>query len=148
MTLAAAIHFSKLRHVADCNALLSQSIRKLLAESPKHVQHSVGRLMRSCGLGDHNECLVTHGSPIVRHVLSAIALRRKLSIKVAGDHPGSAIETRLAPYQMIASSDAWQVVGLSSRHRSVRTFDARQLTEPNLTNQAYAIPRGYQAALS
>jgi len=144
-TLIAAVHLSVLRKLPDCSDLLQQSIRKLLACSPRHVQHHATRVIKSCSIGTVDNEDNAQTAHIVHPVLVAISQRKILRMIVSDAEVGKEVETRFAPYQMIAAVDTWQVVGRSSRHRGVRTFDSRQLKQPEITDENYAIPRRFRS---
>jgi len=48
--------------------------------------------------------------------------------------------------QHIVNINAWQVTGRSSHHNAVKTFDPRQIAQADITDEVYAIPRGYRTS--
>ena len=143
-TLIAAVHLSVLRRLPGCSDLLRQSISKLLACSPRHVQHHAARVIKSCCVSTVDNADNTQTAHIVQPVLLAISQRKILRMIVSDAEAGKEVQTRFAPYQMIAAVDTWHVVGRSSHHRGVRTFDSRQMRQPEITDEMYAIPRRFQ----
>jgi len=143
-TLVAALHFSVLQVVPGCSEILRQSTAKLLSQSSRDMKHSVARLVDSCsvrGLEDY-PLQATH---VVHRVLQAIGLRRALQIAVGEPGAAKPLRTRLCPYEIIATPESWEVVGRSSHHRDVRTFDPRDIREAELTDEVYAIPRRFKS---
>jgi len=51
--------------------------------------------------------------------------------------------TLLHPYQLIFSRRSWYVIGRSSLHREVRTFNIGRITAFEETDAAYKIPQGF-----
>ncbi len=145
-TLIAAVHLSVLRHMPDCSDLLRQSINKLLASSPRNVQNHATRVINSCCVNTADVKEGVKETRIVHHILSAISQRKILRVKVVDAEADEEIETRFAPYQVIAATDNWQVVGRSSHHRGVRTFDPRLMKHLEITDEIYAIPRRFHLA--
>ncbi|MGW8257605.1 MAG: helix-turn-helix transcriptional regulator, partial [Thermoguttaceae bacterium] len=47
------------------------------------------------------------------------------------------------PYQLFFSRRSWYVAGRSSLHRATRTFNIGRITEIELLEDAYKIPRGF-----
>jgi predicted DNA-binding transcriptional regulator YafY len=146
-TLLAAAHLSVLRNADDCARLLRQSVDKLLAQAPPKVRQDAWRVVNAC-------CPRTASTPpvptllsVTHHVLAALAQRRTLRVMVR--EPGQAVDrqTDLAPYQLIAAHDIWQIVGRSSLHGDVRMFDPRDLNCPQLTDEIYAIPPRFQTGV-
>jgi predicted DNA-binding transcriptional regulator YafY len=143
-TLAAAVHLSPFQRLPDSHQLLRQSVQKLLANSPTCLRHHVARVMKSCRLGDEHAGTEPPTDEVVHRILAAISQRKVLRVTVVDSISGDEISTRLAPYQVMVSVDVWQVVGRSSHHRQVRSFDPRCLRGPEMTDEIYAIPRRYQ----
>ena len=143
-TLVAAAHLSVLQKVPGCDSLLRQSTTKLLAQSSFQVRHSVTRLTSSCTLRTPSDEYSPRAVRVVQHILQAIRQRRTLRVKLSKSNCEDRIETKFAPYQLVATSDAWQVTGRSWHHRGVRTFDPREFELAEITNEIYAIPRGYR----
>ncbi len=144
-TLIAAVHLSALRNLPTCNDLLRRSTSKLLAHSPNHVQHHAIRLINSCSIRSAAENSSARVAVVMHHILQAISQRRMLRLTFVDTKKDQGITTRFAPYQVIAAADAWQVVGRSSRHRSVRTFDPRNISQTEMTDEVYAIPPAFQS---
>lgn len=146
-TLLAAVHLSVLRMAPHCQELLRQSITKLLAKSPHHVRHRATRVMRSCAVNVAEQVDDGGSMPFVHEVLTAISRRKVVRVTIVEIEVGCVLETRFAPYQMIAAANSWRVKGRSSLHRGVRTFDAAQLRQLEITDENYSIPRRYQSAI-
>lgn len=53
------------------------------------------------------------------------------------------IETKLRPYRLLFSRRSWYVVGRSSLHREVRTFNLARFTSLETTRQSYKIPKSF-----
>ncbi len=145
-TLVTAVHLSMLQGIPTCRDTLRQTTNKLLATSPFPMRHSVTCLADSCALDtavhDYPPCAVR----AVDQVLQALRHRRVLEVRLCPSHPEGALDTRLSTYQVVVNVHAWQITGRSSHHRAVRTFDPRHIAQADLTDEAYAIPRGYRTS--
>jgi predicted DNA-binding transcriptional regulator YafY len=144
-TLIAAVELSALRQMPDCHQVLRQSVNKLLASAPRQLQHQVTRVVKACSTGTEDRPADPHPGHVVYQVLAAISQRKILRIRMFDPHNETVIETRFAPYQLIARADSWQIVGRSSRHRGVRAVEPSLVQRAELTDEIYAIPRRYQA---
>jgi len=143
-TLVTAVHLSMLQRIPSCRELLRQTTNKLLAGSPYHVRHSVTRLADSCAVDTPAQECSPHAVSIVNQVLLALRQRHVLEIRLLPSHPDGPLDTKLATYQVLANCSTWQITGRSSHHRAVKTFDPRNIAEAEVTDEVYAIPRGYR----
>jgi proteasome accessory factor B len=53
------------------------------------------------------------------------------------------ISTKVQPYRLLFSRRSWYLIGRSSLHRSVRTFNVGRITRLEPLDDAYEIPRGF-----
>src|SRR5262249_21239914 len=65
--------------------------------------------------------------PVYRQLLSAIAAGRCVRIGYDSFAEGAAINTKLSPYRLLFSRHSWYVIGRSSLHREVRTFNVGRI---------------------
>ncbi len=137
-TLVSAVHLSVLHGLPDYCDSLRQSTAKLLSQSPTNVRHAVSRLTDSCVVPRTAECYSPRAVRVIHHVLQALRLRRSLAMTLTGS-----LQTHFSPYQVVADPQSWKVTGRCTYHRCVRCLDPRQVTRVEMTDQAYAIPRGY-----
>lgn len=142
-TLVAAAHLSVLRDLPECRDVLRRSLNKLLGVSPDRVRHDALRLTGACSARFSAEVYSPSAVRGVQHVLQAIRCRRVLRIHLAAARGGTAVETRFAPYEMLAHAAGWQVTGRSSHHGAVCTLDPRDFQRSEVTDERYAIPRCY-----
>lgn len=144
--LVAAVHLSVLRNLPDCHGFLRQSINKLLAGLPDRAQHHLARVIKSCSVRDAEDVADVKTVSVIQRILSAISQRKILRVTVFEPESGSEVVTHFAPYRIIAAADSWRVLGRSSHHRGVRTFDPRHMTQPEVIDEIYAIPPQFQSA--
>ena len=81
--------------------------------------------------------------PIYQQLLAAAAGRRSVRIHYKSLTEGEEICTRLNPYRLLFSRRSWYVIGLSSLHRSTRTFNVGRVRKLELLEDRYQIPRGF-----
>ncbi len=140
--LVAAVRFSMLQRLPAYREGLRRATSKLLSRAPFRVCQSVSRLTRACVVGDADDPNPIETGQVIKQILQAIRQRRTLQVAIASPH-GEVLQTRLSPYQMIATPNAWEVVGRSTHHRAVRVFNPRDFARAEMTDHAFAIPRGY-----
>ncbi len=68
----------------------------------------------------------------------AIAKKQKVNIRYHSLFEGKDIELELCPYHLLYNQRAWYVVGLSSIHKSVRTFKLNRIREMKTLDQHFA----------
>ncbi|MCA9100707.1 MAG: WYL domain-containing transcriptional regulator [Planctomycetales bacterium] len=81
---------------------------------------------------DHYETLV-----------EAIARRESVRICYASYTEADDICTKLDPYRLLFSRRSWYVIGRSSMHRSVRTFNVGRISAVSELGDPYEIPAGF-----
>jgi len=86
---------------------------------------------------------LTGQRPIYERLLDAAA--RRLSVRIRYDSltEWREIRTRLNPYRLLFSRRSWYVIGRSSMHRSVRTFNVGRVLEVETLDTPFSIPRGF-----
>lgn len=80
---------------------------------------------------------------IYEQLLQAIAEHRPARIHYRSLNEQEQICTRLSPYRLLFSRRSWYVIGRSSLHRSVRTFNLGRIQRIELLEDRYTIPRGF-----
>lgn len=63
-----------------------------------------------------------------------------------GKYPGEKkpVITKLSPYQLLFSRRSWYVIGRSSVHRAVRTFNVHRINEFTVLEDTFQRPRDFQ----
>lgn len=76
-------------------------------------------------------------------ILAGIAARRSVRIEYDSLTEWKKIKTLLSPYRLMFSRRSWYVVGRSSFHKGVRTFNVGRILRLEPTEELYRIPRGF-----
>jgi proteasome accessory factor B len=80
---------------------------------------------------------------VYQQLLDAIADRRSPRIEYASLFDQKTIRTRLCPYRLLFSRHCWYVIGRSTIHRSVRTFNVGRIVRIEATDEFYKIPHNF-----
>jgi len=124
-----AAHSAALKLEQSLPANLREHVRKLSTA----VAIKVDGLNPLDGKGEHFEKL-----------LDAVARRRPVRIEYNSFAERRVITTKLSPYQLFFGRRSWYVVGRSSLHRAVRTFNLSRVEELKLLDDGYVPPpRGF-----
>jgi predicted DNA-binding transcriptional regulator YafY len=81
--------------------------------------------------------------PIYQDLLETIPRRRCVRIEYDSLFDRAIIQTRLSPYRLLFTGHSWYVIGRSSVHRSVRTFNLTRVRGLEPTEDCYEIPRNF-----
>lgn len=108
---------------------LPTSVRDVVAEVTERVS------IRLNARNPLEESQGTYGA-----ILSALVARRNVRISYRSVAEKSKIQTLLSPYRILFSRRSWYVVGRSSIHRAVRTFNISRVLTAEVLEQDYRIP--------
>lgn len=76
-------------------------------------------------------------------LLHSLSQRRAMRIDYDSFSDRERIHTKLNPYQLLFHNHSWYVIGRSSLHREVRTFNVARIKGFEELEDAYDIPRGF-----
>jgi len=83
---------------------------------------------------------------VYQQLLTAVAQHRAVRISYHSLAERQRICTRLSPYRLVFSRRSWYVIGRSSLHRSVRTFNLARIEQIEVLADRYRVPRGFSVA--
>ncbi len=86
--------------------------------------------------------LETH-KPVYNQLIEAAAQRRSVRIHYHSLAEEQDISTRLHPYRLLFSRRSWYVIGRSSIHRAIRTFNVGRILALDVLDDSFEIPRGF-----
>lgn len=81
--------------------------------------------------------------PVYDQLLDAVAQRRCVRISYRSLAEAKQLVTRLSPYRLLFSRRSWYVIGRSSIHRGVRTFNLGRIGTIELLDDRFRIPKGF-----
>jgi proteasome accessory factor B len=91
----------------------------------------------------HHPSPIADKLPIYQDLLKSVHQRRCVRIEYDSLFDGAIIQTRLSAYRLLYSKHSWYVIGRSSLHRSVRTFNMKRIRHLEPTADSYEIPRNF-----
>jgi proteasome accessory factor B len=77
------------------------------------------------------------------HLVDSIGKRRCVRLQYDDFSARAIIQTRLSPYRIWFTKHSWYVIGRSSIHRSVRTFNMTRIRGLQVTEDRYEIPHNF-----
>ncbi len=81
--------------------------------------------------------------PIYRQLLASIAVRQPVRIEYDSYSDAQVMTLKLCPYRMLFSRRSWYVIGRSSLHREVRTFNIGRIRWLEVLDERFHVPRGF-----
>ncbi|HEX3726026.1 MAG TPA: WYL domain-containing protein [Pirellulales bacterium] len=82
-------------------------------------------------------------APVYQQLLACIAARRSVRMNYDSFSDEGPIRLKLNPYRLLFSRHSWYVIGRSSLHREVRTFNVGRIGNLALGDEKFEIPRGF-----
>jgi proteasome accessory factor B len=80
---------------------------------------------------------------VYQQLVAALAARRCVRIGYRSLFERREIETVVSPYRLLFSRRSWYVIGRSTLHRGVRTFNLARIVRIETLEDAYPLPRGF-----
>lgn len=113
---------------------------KLLSNLPRHLRDYVGEITASMEVGHNPHNRLDEAKPFYQQLLDALADSRQIRIAYDSLFEQQKISTLLSPYRVFFHRRSWYVVGRSSLHRAVRTFNVGRILKAELLDSLYEIP--------
>ena len=86
---------------------------------------------------------LAEAQPVYQQLLSAIGGHYAVRIEYNSFADAERITTKLHPYRLLFSRRSWYVVGRSSLHREVRTFNVGRIDKLVPLDERYRLPHGF-----
>lgn len=80
---------------------------------------------------------------VFERLLDALAQRRAVRIRYYRLQDGQFAQTKVFPYRLLFSRRSWYLIGRSTLHRQVRTFNVGRIQEVTLLEDRVQVPRGF-----
>lgn len=81
--------------------------------------------------------------PVYQRLLGCIAARQPARIEYDSFSGEGQIRLKLSPYRLLFSRHSWYVIGRSSLHREVRTFNVGRIRQLALLDERFHLPHGF-----
>ena len=116
---------------------------KLLSSLPGKLREYVGELSDSIvmKLDPHNP--LEQSREHYDQIAEAIRTQQQIRIRYSSFAEQEEIQTLLSPYRMLFMRRSWYVIGRSSLHRAIRTFNLGRIVEAELQKSSYTIPERF-----
>lgn len=117
---------------------VESALARLMGSFPVETRIELNQLFNSLH-ADSDPAAAPNNDPVWQLIVHAIRNRLQVRITLRGAKP---IQTKLDPYQLIASGSGWKVVGRSSLHRATKSFPLIEIAQGEITDDSFVPPRG------
>ncbi len=116
---------------------------KLESSLPGRLREHLRSFSRTVQIREQPRNPLAGQQSIFETLLQASAHHRCVRIRYDSATEQKEICTKLSPYQLLFSRRSWYVIGRSSIHRSVRTFNVGRIRALELLEDRFQVPRGF-----
>lgn len=119
------------------------AVLKLESNLPSVLRDEMRTLARAIKIRPSQVSRLTEKASIYQQLVDAIAARRVVRIRYDSFTEWEEITTRLRPYQLLFSRHSWYVIGRSSKHAEVRTFNLSRIVSLEVLDRQFTVPRSF-----
>jgi len=120
-----------------------QAALKLESSLPTALREELRTMTRSIQIRAGQINPLPSKDEFYQQLVDAIAARRVLRMHYGSLTEWETINTKLRPYQLLFSRRSWYVIGRSSLHREIRTFNIGRIAALKPLREKYSIPRHF-----
>ncbi|TWT78522.1 HTH domain protein [Posidoniimonas polymericola] len=120
--------------------------RKLLAAMPEELREQFRSLTGSVHLRPTARNPLAEKQSVYQLLVDAQAARRVVEIDYGSLTEWETIHTKLRPYELLFDRRSWYVIGRSSLHNEVRTFNVSRIHNAEATAECFRRPQGFSLA--
>lgn len=116
---------------------------KLEASLPAELQEQLSELTRAIHVRPAQINRLEDKEEIYQQLIDAQAARRQVWMEYNSYTEWERITTVLKPYRVTFINRSWYVIGRSSLHKEVRTFNVGRIESLHLLDETFKSPRGF-----
>ena len=120
-----------------------QAALKLESSLPAPLREDLQTMTRAIRVDLDPVNPLTGKDIVYQQLVDSIASRNVVRITYESLTEWETITTKLRPYQLLFSRRSWYVVGRSTLHASVRTFNLSRISKIETLKEKYAVARGF-----
>ncbi len=126
-----------------CYDAAYNAARKIEQTLPRRLRRSVASIARAIEIHSVELNKRVGKSAVFRQLIEAIVNRRVLHVTYGSLTEWETIDTEVQPYRLLFSQHCWYVLGHSSMHGEVRTFNLDRFKSLEELSKRYTIPRSF-----
>jgi proteasome accessory factor B len=121
-----------------------QAAMKLESTLPAPLREELRDVSRSIQINLSKVARLDHKADFYQLLVNSLRDKRAVRMNYASLTEWQTITTTLRPYQLLFSGRSWYVIGRSSLHREIRTFNLARIEALRPLSNRYSIPRDFQ----
>lgn len=140
--VALATEFGRYRGLPFYDSAYNAAV-KLERQLPKQLRRGLQRKAQAIKIRPNQKGYLSETGSVYRQLVAAVEDRRAVRIVYGSLTEWETIETTLRPFQLLFSKHSWYVLGQSSMHGEVRTFNLARIESIVTLAEKYSIPRSF-----
>lgn len=116
---------------------------KLQTSLPEPLREHCQSLSRSVHLRPTRRNPLVNKRDIYQLLVGALASRQQVRLCYESLTEWDTIQTKLRPYELLFDRRSWYVIGRSSLHKEVRTFNVGRIAEAELLDESFNRPKSF-----
>lgn len=121
----------------------SRAALKIESGLPARLREELGRRSSAVQIRMQPNNALEQSEDVYRQLVDAVADRRAVRIRYDSFMERERIRTKVSPYRLLFSRRSWYLIGRSSLHRGVRTFNVGRILELERLEDRYEIPKQF-----
>ncbi len=121
----------------------ASAVRKIESNLPSSLRDELTETLRTIEIALLPKNPLHGQDETFRQLAQAVTQRRSVRIRYYDATKRKEISTKLNPYRVFFRTRSWFVVGRSSLHRQIRTFNIGRVMELTELEDTFRIPRGF-----
>jgi len=126
-----------------------QAALKIENNLPAEIRQHCSSILRNISTGSDVQSSIRHNGRLDRifaQLQKAIANRRQVDFSYHSFLEGGVVQLRLCPYHMLYNNGTWHVLGRSSLHNKVRTFELNRISELAIMETSFAVEEDFDVS--
>jgi proteasome accessory factor B len=120
-----------------------RAARKLEDSLPAALRQELKQIARAIQIQPMPVSPLASKHAFYQQLVDARSRKRVVRIEYDSLTEWEAIRTKLRPYQLLFSRHSWYVIGRSTLHGEVRTFNLSRITSLETLDEKFVLPRGF-----
>jgi predicted DNA-binding transcriptional regulator YafY len=126
----------------ELGKIITRASSKLLSQAPLELRTEAANLLQACEIAADARFQSQEEHDLCLQILTAIRQQRQIRLTYQTGAPGeSTIQTKVVPYRLVLQAEDAHLFGHSSWHRKAYSFQLRQITRIEITEDGYSLPR-------
>jgi len=131
------------RRKLPCYDAAYNAARKIEKTLSNQMRRAVTSIARAIEIQPAQLNIGVGKSPVFRQVINAIKNRQVLHLTYGSLTEWETIKTELRPYRLLFSQHCWYVLGRSSKHGEVRTFNLDRVKSLCELGKRFTVPKSF-----